>query len=310
MAAINRDRRRSLCIATGATLAGLAGCVPGREATFGGAAFDPRHDVASPLPAARVPESPTPSSVEFRRQWYERGAELSRFEVIRRRYGEPRRSRAVFVFVTEPFRRDALVKADTSGGEATVDVLKLNWIERFTTGIYDYSLMTSAFTPLEDLGGAAAGGLSTTTSIQDWCGHTWLQWRREADALRGVGHSYFERENQRRVEFERDVWLEDGLWSLVRISPARLPLGEVRMMPAAFHVRLDHRDLGPRRAVCELHDVGDGVLRYAISYPDARREMSIVFAAEFPHSIESFRETVAGDVVTEGVRVATEMLPY
>ncbi|MBK9488612.1 MAG: hypothetical protein IPO07_07345 [Haliscomenobacter sp.] len=82
--------------------------------------------------------------------WFEGKAEISHYTLSQNRYRDVHPGEAVLVFVTEPFLTDKQVKNEKGQLENSTTVLKLNAIQRFTTGIYDYSVMTSVFTP-EDL---------------------------------------------------------------------------------------------------------------------------------------------------------------
>ena len=86
---------------------------------------------------------------DFHSYWYNHGAEITRFELEQSRYGEIHPGHAILIFVTEPFLPDIHVKSDyESSRKKSIPVLKLNLIKRFSTGIYDYSMMKSVFTPI------------------------------------------------------------------------------------------------------------------------------------------------------------------
>ncbi len=86
---------------------------------------------------------------DFNSYWYGGKAELAHYDLEQARYGEIHTGEAVFVFVTENMLLNEQVKFEHGDGENT-SVLKLNAIRRFKTGIYDYSLMRSVFTPVSD----------------------------------------------------------------------------------------------------------------------------------------------------------------
>ena len=72
------------------------------------------------------------------------------YDLVFPRYGQPRHGVAVTIFVTETFSNTLRVKADP-GKHPSSDrfpVMKLNLVEDFQTGIYDYNLMTSTFVAL------------------------------------------------------------------------------------------------------------------------------------------------------------------
>ena len=83
----------------------------------------------------------------FDAYWHDGKAELDGYRLELSRYGAPRPAQAVMIFVTEPFSQSKHVKLDDpsrSPGDA-VDVLKLNLVRDFQTGIYDYNTMVSLF---------------------------------------------------------------------------------------------------------------------------------------------------------------------
>ena len=80
--------------------------------------------------------------------WYQGKAEITSYEMEQARYGEIRKGHAVLIFVTEDFSKSKQVKLDNpqKDPEDAVKILKLNFVRKFITGIYPYSIMTSVFT--------------------------------------------------------------------------------------------------------------------------------------------------------------------
>ena len=74
------------------------------------------------------------------------------------------------IFVTESLHRQTFIKADPPTPEADqFYALKLNHILNFTTGIYDYSVMTSVFSQVA--GERHPFELRRISfSAQEWCG--------------------------------------------------------------------------------------------------------------------------------------------
>ena len=84
---------------------------------------------------------------DFWAHWGDGKAELNGYRIVQPRYGEKRDGTGVLIFVTEEMSDSLRVKAD-AGKHPPADVypvLKLNDVLHFQTGIYDYSVMTSAF---------------------------------------------------------------------------------------------------------------------------------------------------------------------
>ncbi len=123
-----------------------------------------------------------PDESDFHSYWYNHGAEITRFELEQSRYGEIHPGHAILIFVTEPFLPDIHVKSDyESSRKKSIPVLKLNLIKRFSTGIYDYSMMKSVFTPIPTEGQQYTKTLKVSTTRQDWCGHVYLQYNLNGD---------------------------------------------------------------------------------------------------------------------------------
>ena len=56
----------------------------------------------------------------FRAQWYDRGAEITRYDLSQARYGESRAGHAVLIYVTEPVDTVAQVKSDNARATTAV----------------------------------------------------------------------------------------------------------------------------------------------------------------------------------------------
>ncbi len=250
--------------------------------------------------------------------WYQGKAELTRYRLQQARYGYEHEGDAVLVFVTEDFLTDRHVKLESPpAGRDVTKVLKLNLTKKFVTGIYQYSMMTSVFTPVDD----PRATLKVTTSSQEWCGHTWTQLDRREDARFDVEQrSYFESEGDTTFVAEGPL-LEDAVWTTIRIDPTRLPTGRIRMIPGTMTERLRHTPLQAIDAVATLENVSDatgaGTDRYTIDYGNGDRVLSIEFGHAFPHVILGWTETYVdgfGDsahrMTTRATRTNSIMLDY
>jgi len=240
------------------------------------------------------------ASEEFGKYWFNGEAELNRYALEQARYGELHAGEAVLIFVTEDFLPDEQVKSDSNDRAATGawPILKLNFTKKFDTGIYSYSIMTSTFTPI-DLD-AHPRTLKTTTSAQEWCGQTWLQLNLRDDRYRVRGYSYFESEGDVETWVEA-VWLEDEIWNRIRLAPASLPTGRVRLVPGGEQSRLRHRPVSVESAEAELVKRNDGTAVYTLHYADTGRRLSVQFRQSFPHEILGWEETT-GTLTTRAHR--------
>lgn len=157
---------------------------------------------------------------EFHRLWYDGNAEISVYDLNENRYNETRDGRRIMVFVTEPIRRTTLIKPDALLPEdERVDVLKLNDIRKFKTGIYDYSILTSVFSPVNRYEGAPAmRALKVSFGGQEWCGNVFEILKRTAKGIHTELYSYFESDGEpdTMLAASDDVIFEDNLWILIR----------------------------------------------------------------------------------------------
>lgn len=190
-------------------------------------------------PTAPTPTAPAPAAAtaDFWGHWGDGKAEISGYALTYPRYDQERTGTAVTIFVTEDFAESVRVKnEDPERDRAEVyPVMKLNWIQDFPTGLYDYSLMTSAFSALEPAGGRPAKALSKVSfSSQEWCGHVYGQLLFEKDRARLTAHSYFDGEADatRTIDVAGGTLSEDAvlLWARGFTGPELAP-GEEREVP-------------------------------------------------------------------------------
>lgn len=241
----------------------------------------------------------------FKDYWYQGKAEISTYNVEQERYGEMRRAEQVNIFVTEDFSASKHVKLDDPGkaGADRVPVLKLNALRRFHTGIYDYSLMQSVFTPVD-----GTPSLKATYSVIDWCGQVFSQFNRRENGYQARLFSYFESEGDANVRLDNAL-LEDELWTRLRINPATLPTGKVALIPSPFFFRFRHLPYQAYPAEVSITAAGkESVL--LVVYPTVPRSLSIRYDTAFPHRILGWEELDNGRVLSKGVLKSSIMTDY
>lgn len=260
-------------------------------------------------PAAAAEKPVAPLAPAGRDYWYGGKAELNTYVVEQERYGEIRRAGQVMVFVTEDFSANKQVKLDAApeGGDRRIPVLKLNMIRRFETGIYDYSIMQSVFTPTDTPGGPARS-LKTTTSIQDWCGQLFVQCNAGAEDYRVQSFSYFESEGDTDARL-RPGLLEDELWNLIRLNPDALTDKETTVLPSSAYARLRHKPLRPKDAQIGIKRNG-AESELLLTYRNIPRRLGIRFETAFPHRILGWEETDNGRLSSRGVLRQTLLNAY
>ena len=186
-------------------------------------------------------------AVDFYAHWADGKAEISSYEVVQPRYGELRQGYGVMIFVTESLHRQTFIKVDSPVPEADqFYALKLNHILNFTTGIYDYSVMTSVFSQVA--GERHPFELRRISfSAQEWCGQVFDEALFRNGQIDGHISSYFASEGRGAYQLTQpeNFASEDNL--LIRIRELQGPfmaLGEVRelaVLPSFWQLRQAHQ---------------------------------------------------------------------
>jgi hypothetical protein len=197
------------------------------------------------LVLARLRPVSAPIDSGFDAVWHDGRAELDGYRYSIIRYGQPRKGQAVMIFVTEPWSESKRVKVEDPSRDPadTFDVLKLNLVRDFQTGIYDYNTMVSVFTRSADFSPVEA-----SLSSAEWCGHVYQKLRFQADGLQEDLWSYFEDESRsRRLEVPENGVVEDALFIMLRgLRGDYLAPGEKRTVPflsGMLEDRLRHHTL-------------------------------------------------------------------
>lgn len=194
--------------------------------------------------------------------WYDGNAELSTYRLSEMRYGEPRDGVRSMVLVTEPMRIGTHIKPDvTLPDSLRIRVLKLNDLRKFATGVYDYSVMTSVFSSVEQSHGHPLwSDMKVAFTSQEWCGTVFERTVRTQDSYDGVLYSYFESEGEQQFSLPVDstVHTEDGLWIRVReLRGPQMKDGDelhLRVIPSAWSRRKTHQAPRLVDAVLRRHE--------------------------------------------------------
>ncbi|MAL59180.1 MAG: septum formation inhibitor Maf [Flavobacteriaceae bacterium] len=220
---------------------------------------------------------------EFKTYWYDGNAEITSYNLLQERYGELRKGKAVNIFVTEDFLPKAQVKANNIS-EENIPVLKLNQVKKYVTGIYPYSVMTSAFSPLN----STQHAVKLSFSMQEWCGQAYVQLNNKME-FEITSHSYFEGEADQNLSLPK-TWLESEIWNLIRINPNQLPTGDLSVLPSFEYFRMSHQKIESKNAYGKLMQ-GDSLSTYTLEYPEIKRSLAIYFNSQSPYEIERWEET-------------------
>ena len=181
--------------------------------------------------------------------WEDGKAELSGYSLTQPRYGQQRTGTAVHIFVKEDFSEKAKVKADyVRSAEDQVPIIKLNFIKKFPTGIYDYNLMTSVFAPFGSRQGLRSGmPIRISYAQQEWCGSLYDELKTDSSGIQLDRHTYFDRDElkMKTLPHQKAGIMVDELPFLVRQFPVPFlqpgETKEVRFLPSYERSRLLHR---------------------------------------------------------------------
>ncbi len=251
--------------------------------------------------------------------WSQGKAEVNVYEVSQNRYQENHSGQLVSVFVTEDFLTDKQVKNERYINENSTWILKNIQLKKFTTGVYDYSLFNSVFTPINR--NKFPKSLKVSASSQEWCGTMYTQFNLILDTDYKVEHrSYFESEGDRVTRIKKS-YLEDEVFTVLRMNPLLLPVGTVQLIPPANYIQLKHLQIKSYKAITSLipYDKkeisGSNLMQYKIVYPELNRSIRIVFENKAPYKImgwfEKFPSSFDGKSRTTSIILKTQkMLPY
>jgi len=249
--------------------------------------------------------------------WYQGKAEVNSYDLQQARYSDVHPGEAVLVFVSEDFLTDKQVKNDNYTNKNSIPILKNNFLRKFTTGIYDYSIMTSVFTPAD----AKQFPLTSkvTISSQDWCGQSFMQINQQKKNYKVQLRSYFESEGDKDFTINSAL-LEDEIFNRIRMNPNALPTGKTQIIPSATIVRLMHLEMQPinamitKKAYSGTDFKGKDLVAYEIEYPTLKRKLTIVYQQKAPYIIEGWMDKYIAlsrqQLTTKATRKKTILSPY
>jgi len=264
-----------------------------------------------------APPSNLAKTVKLDDYWYQGKAEINSYTLEQVRYRDIHPGEAVLVFVTEDFLTDKQVKNDNYTNKNSTPILKNNFLRKFTTGIYDYSIMTSVFTPTET--NKFPKTQKVTISSQDWCGQSFMQINAQKNKYKVELRSYFESEGDEDFTIDGTM-LEDEIFNRIRMNPSSLLTGTTKLIPSATIARLMHIDLKPVSATISKKEYtgaefeGTDLMVYEINYPSLKRNLSIIYQNEAPYIIEGWTDTYTAlsrqQMTTKATRKKTLLSPY
>ena len=251
--------------------------------------------------------------------WTQGKAEVNVYELSQNRYKENHPGTLVSVFVTEDFLVEKQVKNERYTNPNSTWILKNIQLKKFSTGVYDYSLFSSIFTPIDRE--KFSKSLKLSASSQEWCGTIYTQFNNFYTYDYKVEHrSYFEKEGDRNNRIKRS-FLEDEVFTVLRMNPSFLKKGRFRLIPSANYIQLKHLQIrtyevfGGIRTYKETEFKGEKLNEYRLEYPELKRTLRIVFENKAPYKIvgwlESYPSAFDQKIRTTKVKLKKQkMLPY
>ena len=264
--------------------------------------------------------APPALSDPFMNLWYDGNAEISVYDLSESRYREVRKGKRTMVFVTEPMRLASHIKPDKKlSNSEKVDVIKLNDIRKFNTGIYDYSVMTSVFSSVDHTKSIPLlGTMKVSFTAQEWCGNVFEILKRNDNRYGGKLYSYFEIDGEptHNVIFNERTEPEDNLWIFIReLKGPVLKSGEemeINIIPSSWDRRKRHLPITVQRAKLFKEKFGNiktaaGKFEsnlFTWSYPG--QKVRVWVESDYPHRILKWEEKDG----SRGILAATMRQPY
>ncbi|TXC75451.1 hypothetical protein FRC91_12110 [Bradymonadales bacterium TMQ1] len=255
------------------------------------------------------------ASSEFWERWGDGRGEVSVYRGQITRYGELREAQATLIFVTEPHDRRTWLKDDSVEQLHRVEVMKLNYLLDFQTGVYPYRVMNSVFAPVDhwDAERERSSPVKMTLSVQEWCGQVFhALWPGRSQYLSRLS-SYFDSEGDQEevADVEVGALYADALPLHVREFDGSFLEGAATwtgpMVVPLWQARVEHQPLTVVLATIArstLEREGQLLTRFDVTWPGGSRFFEV--EREAPRGIVRFG---AGDgSVFE--RVSHKRLPY
>jgi hypothetical protein len=175
-----------------------------------------------------------PALLQNNSYWGDGKAEFNIYDAQVARYGQPRPTEVLHIFVREPFDPKQLVKPDDWQKPGMITVLKLNQILHVPTGIYVYQQMHSNFWLVSD---ARLAKFSLTNS--DSCGNTFKEGRRAGDQFAYTFHTYWDgmADGTETVTLPANGFFYDELPLRVRTIDFSKPSGEFEIQLASTMIK-------------------------------------------------------------------------
>jgi hypothetical protein len=240
------------------------------------------------------PQSPQPEALAtpdslWHSYWQDGKVEVSQYDLQKTIEDSIYHGEATLGFVNEELRTDTHLKPMQADDASAVSVLTLNAYQKFGTS----SLMTSTFSPIDTE--LFRHPLKVSASVQNPSGQAYSQLDLHGRKYVHESKNYLEKNIQEDLE-QPATWLEDEVWTRIRIKNSSLPLGEIKMIPSLSYSVVGIASPQATMAKADTNAyvgtdfVGKSLKQYQLSFKDQGRTVTIVFERAFPNTIIGWTE--------------------
>lgn len=186
----------------------------------------------------------------------------------------------------------------------SIQVLHSDFSGKIHKDNYDYSAMTSTYSPLNQT--LRPHATKVINSVQEPAINSFLELSQIPKSYEIESYNTFKEKTKKHFILERKN-LEDELWAKIRMNPNDLPTGDIEIIPSFAYWQSVKKSPNIYEAKAVLKDylgtefTGKKLKIYSLEYPDLKRNLSIVFEGNFPFEIVGWKR-MSGREVGIGVR--------
>ncbi|MFC0185563.1 hypothetical protein SAMN04515674_103343 [Pseudarcicella hirudinis] len=237
----------------------------------------------SDTPVSEIPNAF--ETADFKKYWYNGKVEVSSYELQQTVAGISNTGEASLVFETVDFLTNKHVISVSANNPDATTVLQLKSGQQLS-GNYPGNGTILVFSPVNTLLFPHALKASVAFSGIQNKPFASLNLRNRTYEL-----AFEEKQGktEKKLHHLERLWIEDELWTRLRLAPQKMPVGKVLLIPSLRQISQQHNKIRPREAEAKIDSSNARLLKYELSYPE--RKLSIAFLPTFPYRIEGWEET-------------------
>lgn len=181
----------------------------------------------------------------------------------------------------------------------SVKTLRSDFTGKIKKEKHDYSVITSTYLPLNL--SLRPHALKILNSVQEQNENSFLELSQIPKSYEIASKNTFKDKTKEHFVLERKN-LEDELWTKIRMNPSDLPIGDIEITPSFAYWQSVHKSPEIYEAKSEIKEYlgtefkGRKLKIYTLNYPDLKRNLSIVFEANFPFEILGWKRESDGKI--------------